>query len=307
VPTAYADGLVIQENQSGFDHVDGTIDNNFPGFVGAGFANPADTNGASIHWNAYFDASAVKSFTFRYASTNHRSANLIINGVNVATAIQFPATGSFATWDYVTVNAYVAPGAAEVKLQANSAAGLPNIDSLELIGGGPENTPPTLAAIANRMIGAGQTLSLTNSATDLDTPAQVLTFNLLAAPTNAVLNTNSGLLTWRPLVTQAGSVNPFAVKVADNGTPSLSATQSFVVTVTNLLPPQITSVSGVGALLLQVNGASGPDYQVQSSTNLTNWSAVFTTNAPPLPFTWTNANNNLPQNFFRVRVGPPLP
>jgi hypothetical protein len=171
----------------------------------------------------------------------------------------------------------------------------------------PPNSAPTLATNSNRTIGAGMVLSVTNNATDTDTPTQTLTFSLLTAPTNAVLNTNSGLLTWRPLVTQAGTTNPFTVKVADNGSPSLSATQSFVVTVTNLLPPQITSVSGIGALLLQVNGASGPDYQIQSSTNLTNWNAVFTTNAPSLPFTWTNTNNNLPQNFFRVRVGPPLP
>jgi Carbohydrate binding module (family 6)/Putative Ig domain len=307
VPTAYGDGLVIQENQSGFGAVDGTIDNNYPGYVGAGFANPADTNGASIYWNGYFDATAVKSFTFRYASTNSRSADLIINGVNVASGIQFPATGSFAAWDYVTVNAYVPPGDAEVKLQADSAAGLPNIDSLELIGGAPENTPPTLAAIANRTIGAGMTLNVTNSATDLDTPAQVLIFSLLGAPTNAVLNPNSGALTWRPLVTQAGSANPFTVKVADNGTPSLSATQSFLVTVTNLPSPQITTLSdGSGALALQVSGASGPDYQVEASTNLVNWSAVFTTNSPALPFAWTNHNLGLPMNFFRIKAGPPF-
>lgn len=308
VPTAYADGLVIQENQSGFGGVDGTIDNNHSGYVGAGFANPADTNGASIYWNAYFDASVVKSFTFRYASTNSRSANLIINGVNVASGIQFPATGSFATWDYVTVNASVAPGDAEVKLQADSAAGLPNIDSFELIGGGPENTPPTLAAIGNWTIGAGQTLSLTNPATDLDTPMQVLTFSLLTAPTNAVLNTNNGVLAWRPLVTQAGSTNPFTVKVTDNGTPSLGATQSFVVTVTNLPAPQMTAISGgSSAFILQVGGAGGPDYQIQASTNLADWSAVFATNAPAMPFVWTNNPAGSPRNFFRVRAGPPFP
>lgn len=308
VPTAYGDGLVIQENQSGFGSVAGTIDNNYPGYVGAGFANPADTNGASIYWNAYFDATAVKSFTFRYASTNSRSADLIIDGVNVVSGIQFPATGSFATWDYVTVNIYVPPGDAQVKLQASSAAGLPNIDSLELIGGAPQNSSPTLAAIANRTIGAGMTLNVTNSATDIDTPAQLLTFSLLTAPTNAALNPNSGVLTWRPLVTQTGSTNSFTVKVADNGTPSLSATQSFVVTVTNLPPPQIAALSGSsGALILQVNGANGPDYQIQASTNLTDWSAVFTTNTPLLPFAWTNSNTGLPRNFFRIQVGPPLP
>jgi hypothetical protein len=179
---------------------------------------------------------------------------------------------------------------------------------VELIGGGAENASPSLAAIGNRTIGVGQTLNITNSANDSDVPAQTLAFSLLAAPANAMLNTNSGVLSWRPLVTHANTTNNFSVRVSDNGTPSLSATQSFVVTVTNLVTPQIATASGGGnQLVLQVSGASGPDYQIQSSTNLINWSAVFTTNSPPMPFTWTNGNSSLPQNFFRIQAGPPLP
>jgi hypothetical protein len=308
VPTAYGDGLVIQENNSGFESVDGTIDNNYPGYTGAGFANTADTNGASIYWSTYFDSSVVKSLTFRYASTNDRTANLIVNGVNVASSIQFPSTGSFSVWDYITVYPNIGSGPAEVRLQSTTAAGLPNIDYVELIGGGAENAPPTLAAITNRTIGVGVTLNITNSANDSDLPAQTLTYSLLVAPTNATINTNSGVLTWRPLVTQASTTNNFTVRVADNGSPSLSATQNFVVTVTNLVKPQIAPPTGGGnQLVLQVSGASGPDYQIQSSTNLVNWSAVFTTNSPPMPFVWTNSDTTLPANFFRIQAGPPLP
>lgn len=307
VPTAYGDGLVIQENESGFNHVDGTIDNNFAGYTGVGFANTADTNGASIYWDAYFDSAPVKSLTFRYAGTNDRTANLIINGVNVASGIPFPSTGSFAAWDYVTVYPYITSGAAVVRLQATSAAGLPNIDYVELIGGGPTNTPPTLAIITNRIIGVGVTLSVTPSANDVDVPAQTLKFSLPTAPVNATINTNTGVLLWRPLVTQANSSNQFRVVVTDNGTPSLSATQSFSVSVNALQPPALSSLfASGGQLVWQVNGDRGPDYQIQSSTNLINWSAVFTTNSPPMPLVWTN-NSSAPMNFFRVQVGPPLP
>lgn len=171
----------------------------------------------------------------------------------------------------------------------------------------PANTPPVLATVANRTIGVGVTLNITNSATDSDVPAQTLAFSLLSAPTNAVLNTNSGLLTWRPLVTQANSTNAFTVMVADNGTPSLSATQSFIVTVSPLVRPQIATVSvSAGQLVLQVSGSSGPDYQIQASTNLVGWSAVFTTNAPTMPFLWTNGATGLPMNFFRILAGPPF-
>ena len=169
------------------------------------------------------------------------------------------------------------------------------------------NTPPVLSPIASQTIGAGMTLSLTNVATDSDVPAQTLTFGLPTAPTNAVLNTNSGVLTWRPLVTQANTTNPFTMMVADNGTPGLSATQNFVVTVTNLTKPVISSpFFAAGQLVLQVNGASGPDYQIQSSTNLVDWNVFLTTNSPLMPFVWTNSSANQPMNFFRILVGPPF-
>jgi fibronectin type 3 domain-containing protein len=171
----------------------------------------------------------------------------------------------------------------------------------------PGNTAPTLAAISNRTIGVGLVLSITNTATDSDVPAQTLTFSLPTAPTNAAINSGSGVLTWRPLVTQANTTNAFTVMVADSGTPTKIATQSFVVTVTNLAKPVVSTVTPlVGQLVLQVNGASGPDYQIQSSTNLTGWTAVFTTNAPAMPFAWTNSTTGSPRNFFRILVGPPF-
>ena len=71
----------------------------------------------------------------------------------------------------------------------------------------PTNTPPVLAAITDRTIGVGVTLNITNLATDSDVPAQTLTFSLPAAPTNAVIDATSGVLTWRPLTTQANSTN----------------------------------------------------------------------------------------------------
>ncbi|TAL05679.1 MAG: DNRLRE domain-containing protein, partial [Verrucomicrobia bacterium] len=170
----------------------------------------------------------------------------------------------------------------------------------------PGNTPPSLTAISNRTIGAGATLSITNSATDSDAPAQSLTFSLTSAPTNATINASNGVLTWRPFVTQADTTNPFTVMVVDSGTPTKSATRSFVVTVTNLPKPVISNpLLSAGQFVIQINGASGPDYQIQSSTNLVNWSAVFTTNSPPMPFAWTN-NAGLPMNFFRILAGPPF-
>jgi hypothetical protein len=562
IPTVVTGGIVVQENRAGFMGVDGTIDNSNSGYTGSGYANPSHLYGAGMDWNINFDSSVTKSLTFRYASTNASTADLLINGINAAANIQLPSTGNLTNWQNVTVYPYVAAGVAEVRLQSSTNAGLPFIDYLEVTGGWgagtppptgmtavgmvnqinlswisssnavsynvkrsltsggnytvvangitstnfsdiglaggityyyvvsavssafgesddsaeasattlipvllpladsyvesgvnagvnygtstnmlvknnvtlatrntylmfdvhglagvssatltllpnrvddstvkmyyglastnwtetgitwnnqsgglgvifvtntvavgvpdvldvtsvvknqatnggllsivitqptnsqngliqfcskehptnswrpvlsyvlPVNTPPVLSPAANQTMGAGTTLILTNVATDSDVPAQTLTFSLPTAPTNAVINTNSGVLTWRPLVSQANTTNLFTVMVADNGTPSLSATQSFVVTVTNLMKPMISSsFFALGQLVLQVNGASGPDYQIQASTNLFNWSAVLTTNSPALPFSWTNGTTGSPVKFFRILAGPPF-
>jgi hypothetical protein len=170
------------------------------------------------------------------------------------------------------------------------------------------NTPPVLAPITNRTIGVGVTLSLINSATDSDVPLQTLAFSLPSAPTNAAVNASNGVVTWRPLVTQANTTNQFTVKVTDSGTPGMNATQSFVVVVNPVAQPQLSSIStGGGQFVLQVNGDNGPDYQIQASTNLTDWNVVFATNFPDMPFVWTNSATNGPVNFFRIQMGPPLP
>ena len=71
------------------------------------------------------------------------------------------------------------------------------------------------------------TLTITNSATDPDSPPEVLTFSLgSGAATNASINPTNGVFVWTPTQSQVGT-NAFSVVVTDKGSPSLSATQSF--------------------------------------------------------------------------------
>jgi hypothetical protein len=171
----------------------------------------------------------------------------------------------------------------------------------------PVNTLPTLVPIANQTVNVGQTVAFTASATDTDQPPQTLTFALLSGATNATLNTNSGAFSFRPLVTQANSTNSFTLKVSDNGTPPLSATQSFSVFVNPLALPGISNISVAGVQFsFSVSGQSGPDYAIETSTNLTQWSSVFITNSPALPFNWTDAATSSPVRFYRAKLGPPL-
>ncbi len=170
------------------------------------------------------------------------------------------------------------------------------------------NTPPVLAAISNYTMNVGRTVAFTASATDSNQPPPTLTFSLLSAPTNATLNANSGAFSFRPLVSQANSTNPISLEVTDSENPPLSATKSFTITVNPLTLPQVSSVGwSNGHFVLQVSGQSGPDYGIQTSTNLTQWSMVFTTNSPAMPFIWQNVAATNAEGFYRVVVGPPLP
>jgi hypothetical protein len=170
------------------------------------------------------------------------------------------------------------------------------------------NTPPVLAPIGNRTVNVGSNIVFTASATDTDSPPQALTFSLLSGPGNATLNPDSGAFGWRPAVTNANTTNAFTLKVADNGSPIMSATQSFSVTVNPLTQPTAASiVLNNGQLRFQVSGQPGPDYAVQISSNLISWNTLFITNSPPMPFSWTDTNTTLPVQFYRIKVGPPLP
>jgi hypothetical protein len=169
------------------------------------------------------------------------------------------------------------------------------------------NTAPNLAPIADRSILAGRTLAITNSATDAEAPPQVLTFSLASPPPSGVnLNGANGILTWRPTMAQAGTTNVLRVVVSDSGTPSLSATQSFSVAVGRPVQPGLggASVSN-GQFRLQISGDSGLDYTVQGSTNLLDWTSLWTTNPPALPFPFVDASStNYFRRFYRVLLGP---
>src|SRR5262249_18236532 len=123
------------------------------------------------------------------------------------------------------------------------------------------NTAPTLAPIANTNVNVGVSVTITASASDPDVPPQTLAFSLLSGPTNAALGGGSGVFTYRPIVSQANSSTNVTIVVTDNGSPNLSATQSFTLTVNPLNQPNVGTISASGgAFSLSVSGDTGPDY-----------------------------------------------
>jgi len=91
------------------------------------------------------------------------------------------------------------------------------------------NVRPALAVITNQTVNELTTLTVTNTATDSNLNA-TLSYSLLNAPGNMIINA-SGIITWTPAQTQSPSTNTVVVSVTDNGTPPLSATNSFTVIV----------------------------------------------------------------------------
>ena len=94
------------------------------------------------------------------------------------------------------------------------------------------NTAPVLSAIANKTVNEGSLLTFTATATDADLPANTLTYSLAAgAPAGASINASTGVFSWTPTESQGGSVYNLTVVVTDNGSPALSDSKSFSVTV----------------------------------------------------------------------------
>jgi hypothetical protein len=139
-------------------------------------------------------------------------------------------------------------------------------------------------------------------------PAQSLTFTLLTGPTNATLvpfNATNALFTWRPLLSQANSTNAIKVKVTDSGTPGLSATNNFVITVNPISQPTLSSITmGSSQVSLSATGLLGPDYILLTSTNLIHWQLLFTTNPTVMPVSFADTNQNAAARFYRLQLGP---
>jgi len=127
------------------------------------------------------------------------------------------------------------------------------------------NSAPVLEPIPDFTINVGQILIFTNVAHDPDVPPQTLTFGLLpGAPPEVRLNPTNGIVSWRPSFAYGSTTNPIGISVCDNGTPSLCATQSFKVMVTDIL------VTELDAKPVPVGGSDCVPLTLFASTPVTN-------------------------------------
>jgi hypothetical protein len=93
------------------------------------------------------------------------------------------------------------------------------------------NTAPSLTVPGAQMIDELTTLLVTNRVVDADLPTNTLTFSLVSAPAGVQLDPATGVITWTPTEAQGPTNATIQVRVSDNGSPPMSDTRSFTVTV----------------------------------------------------------------------------
>ena len=128
------------------------------------------------------------------------------------------------------------------------------------------------------------------------TGASVVWFN----GTNADFTLNSGNQITAVVPAGAGT-GPVSVI-----TPGGLATSAGNFTVLDERPSVQSAWFTNGNFNMLISGPTSGTYTVESATNFANpqWAAVFTTNSPVLPFTFTDTNESSGQRFYRAVVSP---
>ena len=155
------------------------------------------------------------------------------------------------------------------------------------------NVAPVLAVISAQSVNEGSLLTVTPVASDVDVPAQTLTFSLQGTvPAGVAIDSASGVMTWTPSESQGGTAPSITIRVSDSGTPSLFAERTFTVTVGEVnVAPVLAAVGNKnvneGALLTFTVSASDVDLPAQTLTySATGLPSGATFNAGTRTFSW---------------------
>jgi len=161
---------------------------------------------------------------------------------------------------------------------------------------------PILTVPTNQTIYAGQTLVVTNFATNSTLPNSLFTFALPSVSTNVFITTN-GVLTWTNTAAPPGT-NVIYVKVTDTSVPPLAATNHFSLIIVS--PPPILMVSNNayanGTFRLSFHASTNTTWRIDASTNLTSWQPVLTNvvgSGGTSQFT-DALSTNFPRRFYRA-------
>lgn len=213
-------------------------------------------------------------------------------------------------WELVAVRSNNMPAKVQVGLAVTAHdRGALNTATFDLVSVsvGNANHPPVLSPIADQTIHAGTLISIPASASDPDLPSDVLTFSLTGSGgLGASVNPTNGNFAWQPGAAYVNTTNGFSLSVADAGSPALSATQSFTITVRP--PLQIETIDVTGPVVtVNWSAIPGTAYYLQWNDSLlaNSWS-----NLPgqvialgPIATKQDSLPGNA-QRFYRVLLAP---
>ncbi|MBX3414830.1 MAG: peptidylprolyl isomerase [Pirellulales bacterium] len=174
-----------------------------------------------------------------------------------------PTTGEF-TW---TPSESQGPGTYDITIRAKDDTGLAG-DRTVRFTVGEVNTPPSLAALVDRVIEEGGTVSFTASASDADLPAQTLTYSLgPGAPDGATIDPSTGAFSFTAGELHGGQTFAIEVRVSDGNGGLDSKTFQIEVIETNSAPtinPIPTLLVSQGDLLSFTVVANDSDVPTQT-------------------------------------------
>jgi len=172
----------------------------------------------------------------------------------------------------------------------------------------------------NKTVNEFTTLTFTATATDPDA-GQTITWSLtLGTPpaTGATINSSTGVFTWTPSAAQANGIYPLTITATDNGSPPLSGSAAFTVTVGHIDSPPVIANPGnkttdelvnlaftltatdsdvppqtiTWSLALGTPAATGAS--IQPSTGAFSWTPTETQGPGVYPVTFTATDNATP-------------
>ena len=169
------------------------------------------------------------------------------------------------------------------------------------------NSPPQIAPIPNQTAAKGSLLTIPVSASDSDFPANLLSFSLDTPPAGATIDAATGVLTFIPGDALAGTTNTITVKVSDNGSPSLSATQSFRITVSGGVTPAAPKIGSITVdsrgVTIVASSTPGKSYALEFSASVetTIWTRQTAVTAAGSSVTLIDATaTGTSRRFYRV-------
>jgi hypothetical protein len=118
----------------------------------------------------------------------------------------------------------------------------------------------------------------------------------------AIPNATNSTLTFASV--QATNAGVYSVLITNTAGFVLSTNVSLTLSSSTPTAPQLSAPAfSNGTFSLSVNGDAGHDYIVQTSSNLIDWTSIFTNPMPALPFIFNDAAaSNFMQRFYRVQV-----